>query len=182
MVAFGEASCRVMSPGGKPFTTWKGRKTTNVKLARSTLPLKRSLRKFSTVSLKSWLEFRNHSIWSGTILSSNNLIVSAPDKQARLFGGQDFQVTFQALKERRNVLERRSSGAERKKSNMETLKGPILPINNGATNGGTLNPASGASRNRGKAPKPKVTSIDFNTGNHGGGPGGGAMNQVIMYL
>ncbi len=103
-------------------------------------------------------------------------LFKAPDKQARLFGGQDLQVTFQALKERRtNVLERRSSGAERKKSNMETLKGPILPVNNGGTpNGGTL--ASGASRTRGKAPKPKVTSIDFANGNHVVGPG--AMNQV----
>lgn len=92
------------------------------------------------------------------------------------------QVTFQALKERRtNVLERRSSGAERKKSNMETLKGPILPMNNGSTgtpNGGTL--ASGASRNRGKAPKPKVTSIDFANGNHGIVPG--AMNQVMSLI
>lgn len=106
--------------------------------------------------------------------------IAAPDKQARLFGGQDLQVTFQALKERRtNVLERRSSGAERKKSNMETLKGPILPMNNGGTpNNGTL--ASGASRNRGKAPKPKVTSIDFANGNHGLGQG--AMNQVRQCL
>ncbi|ODM95932.1 Chitin synthase 6 [Orchesella cincta] len=106
-------------------------------------------------------------------------ILNSPDKQARLFGGQDFQVTFQALKERRtNVLERRSSGAERKKSNMETLKGPIVPMNNGTPNGGTLNPQSGASRNRGKAPKPKVTSIDFNNGHHGVPPG--AMNQGYM--
>lgn len=72
-------------------------------------------------------------------------------------------MTFEALKERRtNVLERRTSKAERKKSYMETLKGPILPHPNGAGPplNGSLVPNS-ASRTRGKAPKPKVTSIDF---------------------
>jgi hypothetical protein len=46
---------------------------------------------------------------------------------------------------------------------METLKGPILPMPpNGNLNGtGPLVPNSAASRTRGKAPKPKVTSIDF---------------------
>lgn len=84
----------------------------------------------------------------------------APDKQARLFGGdhQREGVTFQALKERRsNVLERRTSHAERKKSQMETLKGPPP---SGIGNGNGTAP-SVQSRARGKAPKPKVTNINF---------------------
>jgi chitin synthase len=115
-------------------------------------------------------------------------ILNSPDKQARILGGDHFQVTFEALKERRtNVLERRTSKAERKKSHMETLKGPILPLppngvapTGGMNGNGPLVPNSAASRTRGKAPKPKVTSIDFENGQiyspgsvSGGGVGGG---------
>ena len=83
---------------------------------------------------------------------------SAPDKQARLFGEDNLHVTFEALRERRsNVLGRRNSVSDRRKIQMETLKGPISPlpgINHEV-------PASGASRARGKPPKPSVSSIDF---------------------
>jgi len=87
-------------------------------------------------------------------------LFNSPDKQAKFIGGDNFQVTFQALKERRtNVLDRRNSVIERKRSQMETLKGPLPMAPNGANGGGIL--ASAASRTRGKAPKPKVTNIDF---------------------
>ena len=102
----------------------------------------------------------------------------APDKQAKMFGGDNFQVTFQALKERRtNVLERRTSFAERKKSHMETLKGPLPPMNGNGMD--TLVPAS-APKTRGKAPKPKVTNIDFSQNGTLGGLSG-SINQVFTF-
>jgi len=110
-------------------------------------------------------------------------ILNSPDKQAKLLRGADnFEVTFQALKERRStVLERRSSVVERKRSQMETLKGPILTNPNGS-----LVPSSAASRTRGKTPKTKVTNIDFNgglsnsrLGNHSSTAG--IMNQGFVH-
>jgi hypothetical protein len=110
------------------------------------------------------------------VIHSVALLNTAPDKQAKIFG-DNFQVTFEALKERRtNVLERRTSKAERKKSYMETLKGPIVPPNGVTPQNGAPVPNSAASRTRGKAPKPKVTSIDFANGHSP--PNGGQMNQV----
>ncbi|CAG7817051.1 unnamed protein product [Allacma fusca] len=108
-------------------------------------------------------------------------ILSSPDKQAKLLRGDNFEVTLQALKERRStVLERRSSVVERRKSQMETLKGPILPPN-GVPNG-TLVPSSAASRTRGKAPKPAIKNIDFTNGAHNVrlGNSQGVMNQAYI--
>lgn len=148
----------------KRFRTWKDSGIPGNWLERWTWLLRENLK-------KSWI-VRNyvatnfgHELFSTIKWFS---FCPAPDKQARILGGDHFQVTFEALKERRtNVLERRTSKAERKKSYMETLKGPIppglgmppMPMNGGPP---PPNPVpNSASRTRGKAPKPKVTSIDF---------------------
>lgn len=71
--------------------------------------------------------------------------------------GDNFHVTFEALRERRcNMLGRKNSPSDRRKAQMETLKGPVLPFSNN-----NLSIQSGASRNRGRTQKPSVSCIDF---------------------